>query len=182
MRRPTGAGSHHSPIRRARSRSWTDVHANESPPSDSNRKPLLTRRFLGVRLRPWLPLSGSRSDRGSPRFTKLRPRCGQFRHLPFDGAGDKQPRMFAVSPATASDHGRLPSRKAGGLPRPGLAVADYVGTWVGRYLELAVQGVRSPEVAGKITAQLARFADYITNRLRPRPDVGGGAPRRRRVA
>jgi len=90
--------------------------------------------------------------------------------------------MFAVSPATASDHGRLPSRKAGGLPVAGLAGADCVGAWVGRYLELAVQGVRSPEVAGKITAHLARFADYITNRLRPRPDVGGGAPRRRWVA
>ncbi len=67
-----------------------------------------------------------------------------------------------MSPATASDHGRLPSRKAGGLPPAGLAVADCVGAWVGRYLELAVQGVRSPEVAGKITAHLARFADYIT--------------------
>jgi len=36
-----------------------------------------------------------------------------------------------------------------------------VAAWTDRYLELAVRGVRSTEVAGKIAAHLARFAEYV---------------------
>lgn len=67
-----------------------------------------------------------------------------------------------MSPGTASDRGRLPSGKGVALSAAGLEVADSVEAWVGRYLELAVRGVRSPEVSGKIAAHLARFGDYIT--------------------
>jgi integrase len=38
-----------------------------------------------------------------------------------------------------------------------------VAAWTDRYLELAVRGVRSAEVAGKVAAHLARFGEYVTD-------------------
>ncbi len=103
-----------------------------------------------------------------------------FRNWPF--CEGNRTGVVAVSPRTASDSGRLPSGKGVALSAAGLQVVDCVGAWVGRYLELAVRGVRSPEVAGKITAHLARFADYMTAAYGQDRLSAVVAPRCRRVA
>jgi integrase len=46
----------------------------------------------------------------------------------------------------------------GGAPVP---ADDSLALWAGRYLDLAVAGVRSPEVAGKISRHLGRFQDWF---------------------
>jgi integrase len=48
------------------------------------------------------------------------------------------------------------------LPIDGLAAPDSIEAWAGRYLDAAVRGVRSAEVADKIALHLARFRDHFT--------------------
>jgi integrase len=60
------------------------------------------------------------------------------------------------------DRRRLPSRKVVPLPIAGLTATDSIEDWAGRYLDAAVRGVRSAEVADKIALHLARFADHFT--------------------
>lgn len=67
-----------------------------------------------------------------------------------------------VEPAPRPDRRRLPSRKVVPLPVAGLTAADAIEDWAGRYLDAAVRGVRSGEVADKIALHLARFADHFT--------------------
>ena len=62
---------------------------------------------------------------------------------------------------SSQDRIRLPSRKAVALVTAGVEVSDSVAAWTVRYLELAVRGVRSAEVASKIAAHLARFGEYV---------------------
>lgn len=59
------------------------------------------------------------------------------------------------------DRRRLPSRKVVPLPIGGLAARDAIEAWAGRYLDAAVRGVRSAEVADKIALHLARFRDHF---------------------
>jgi integrase len=47
------------------------------------------------------------------------------------------------------------------VPIGGLAGPDLIEVWAGRYLDAAVRGVRSGEVADKIALHLARFRDHI---------------------
>ncbi|MGS2619952.1 hypothetical protein ACVCAH_36585 [Micromonospora sp. LZ34] len=42
---------------------------------------------------------------------------------------------------------------------------DSLTVWIERYLDLAVRGVRSTEVAAKIARHLGRFAAWITDGL-----------------
>jgi integrase len=60
------------------------------------------------------------------------------------------------------DRHKITSRKIVGLPDRLTEADDSLTVWAGRYLELAVAGVRSAEVAGKIARHLARFADWFT--------------------
>ena len=60
-----------------------------------------------------------------------------------------------------SDRRRLPSRKVVPLPIGGLAAPDAIEAWASRYLDAAVRGVRSAEVADKIALHLARFRDHF---------------------
>lgn len=54
------------------------------------------------------------------------------------------------------------------LPIGGLAAPDSLeGAWAGRYLDAAIRGVRSAEVADKIALHLARFGDTATNGCPP---------------
>ena len=55
-----------------------------------------------------------------------------------------------MSPGTASELRRLPSRKDG-----------TVSAWGARYEELALSGVRSREVTERIALHLHRFAEYL---------------------
>ena len=57
---------------------------------------------------------------------------------------------------------RLPSRKVVPHPIAALTAADSIEDWAGRYLDAAVRGVRSTEVADKIALHLAQFADHVT--------------------
>ena len=60
------------------------------------------------------------------------------------------------------DRRELPSRKAEAPPAGGLDVApDGLGAWAERYLDLAVRGVRSAEVAAKVARHLGRFRDHV---------------------
>jgi integrase len=60
------------------------------------------------------------------------------------------------------DRRQLTSRKVID-PDVGLGDAgDSLTAWTQRYLDLAVRGVRSDEVTGKITRHLERFADWLT--------------------
>ena len=68
-----------------------------------------------------------------------------------------------AEPAPRPDRRRLPSRKVVPLPIAGLTATDSIEDWAGRYLDAAVRGVRSAEVAGKIALHLARFADHFTD-------------------
>jgi site-specific recombinase XerD len=63
--------------------------------------------------------------------------------------------------SSRSDRRRLPSRKVVPLPIGGLAAPDAIEAWAGRYLDAAVRGVRSAEVADKIALHLARFRDHF---------------------
>jgi hypothetical protein len=47
------------------------------------------------------------------------------------------------------------------LPIGGLAAPDAIEEWAGRYLDAAVRGLRSAEVADKIALHLARFRDHF---------------------
>ncbi|MFI2664108.1 tyrosine-type recombinase/integrase [Micromonospora carbonacea] len=47
------------------------------------------------------------------------------------------------------------------LPIGGLTVPDSIEDWAGRYLDAAVRGVRSAEVADKIALHLSRFRDHF---------------------
>ena len=47
------------------------------------------------------------------------------------------------------------------MPIGGLTAADVIEAWAGRYLDAAVRGVRSAEVADKIALHLARFRDHF---------------------
>jgi hypothetical protein len=67
----------------------------------------------------------------------------------------------ATEITTRPDRRRLPSRKVVPLPVGGLSVPDSIEIWAGRYLDAAVRGVRSAEVAGKIALHLARFRDHF---------------------
>lgn len=67
-----------------------------------------------------------------------------------------------AAPQDRSDRRRLPSRKVVPLPIGGLTATDSIEDWAGRYLDAAVRGVRSAEVADKIALHLARFADHFT--------------------
>lgn len=69
----------------------------------------------------------------------------------------------AASGNTGSDRRRLPSRKITPLPTAGLDLPDSIEAWAARYLDLAVRGVRSAEVADKIASHLARFRDYFAD-------------------
>jgi integrase len=55
----------------------------------------------------------------------------------------------------------LPSRKVVPLPVGGLIAPDSIEGWAGRYLDAAVRGVRSTEVADKTALHLARFRDHF---------------------
>ena len=55
----------------------------------------------------------------------------------------------------------MPSRKVVALPVGGLTGSDSIEDWAGRYLEAAVHGVRSAEVADKIALHLGRFRDHF---------------------
>jgi integrase len=67
----------------------------------------------------------------------------------------------ATDPLARPDRRRLPSRKVVPLPIGGLGGPDSIEGWAGRYLDAAVRGVRSAEVADKIALHLARFRDHI---------------------
>src|SRR2546421_2218772 len=63
------------------------------------------------------------------------------------------------------DRRRITSRKIVD-PDGGLAEADdSLGAWTQRYLHLAVRGVRSDEVTGKIARHLDRFTGWLTEGL-----------------
>jgi hypothetical protein len=59
-------------------------------------------------------------------------------------------------------HSQIPSRKVVPLPIGGLTATESIEDWAGRYLDAAVRGVRSSEVADKIALHLARPADHFT--------------------
>src|ERR1035441_1183338 len=62
--------------------------------------------------------------------------------------------------ADSEDRRKIASRKVTDLDQ-GLAEADdNLTAWTQRYLDLAVRGVRSDEVTGKITRHLERFAAW----------------------
>jgi integrase len=63
------------------------------------------------------------------------------------------------------DRRKVTSRKVIGLPDAAPDASDSLAVWIERYLELAVRGVRSAEVAGKIARHLGRFADWIADGL-----------------
>ncbi|MGH3529657.1 MAG: tyrosine-type recombinase/integrase [Pseudonocardiaceae bacterium] len=67
----------------------------------------------------------------------------------------------ATDPPSHPDRRRLPSRKVVPLPIDGLSGPDSIEAWAGRYLDAAVRGVRSAEVADKIALHLARFGDHV---------------------
>jgi integrase len=66
-----------------------------------------------------------------------------------------------ASSSPRPDRRRLPSRKVVPPPEGGLSGPDSLQAWAGRYLDAAVRGVRSPEVADKIALHLARFRDHF---------------------
>src|SRR5450759_3014868 len=69
----------------------------------------------------------------------------------------------AVGPQDRPDRRRLPSRNVVPLPIGPLGAADSIEEWASRYLDAAVCGVRSVEVAGKIALHLARFRDHFAD-------------------
>lgn len=87
-----------------------------------------------------------------------------FREGPFCEGNRYPARMDAqvAEPQDRPDRRRLPSRKVVPLPIDGLTATDSIEAWAARYLDAAVRGVRSAEVADKIALHLARFADHFT--------------------
>jgi site-specific recombinase XerD len=78
-----------------------------------------------------------------------------------------QPRPQAAGPGRpGQDRRKITSRKVIDL-EGNLAEApiDSLATWMQRYLDLAVRGVRSDEVTGKIDRHLERFAGWLTTGL-----------------
>jgi site-specific recombinase XerD len=71
----------------------------------------------------------------------------------------------SADPSPGSDHAEITSRKVVGLSERLDPADDSLTTWSERYLDLAVRGVRSAEVAGKITRHLARFIAWMTSGL-----------------
>lgn len=72
----------------------------------------------------------------------------------------------------------MPSRKVVPLPIDGLTAPDSIEAWASRYLDAAVRGVRSAEVADKIALHLARFRDHFhTVHGHDRPTNPPGLPR-----
>jgi integrase len=57
---------------------------------------------------------------------------------------------------------RVTSRKVTPTSSNQVEVDDSLTTWTRRYLDLAIRGVRSEEVTGKITRHLERFIDWFT--------------------
>lgn len=86
-----------------------------------------------------------------------------FREGPFCEA-NRYPEVMtaqAKDPPSRPDQRELPSRKVVPLPIGDLSGPDSIESWAGRYLDAAVRGVRSAEVADKIALHLARFRDHI---------------------
>jgi site-specific recombinase XerD len=77
-----------------------------------------------------------------------------------------QPRPPAAGPdRPGQDHRKITSRKVTD-PEHGLAEAgDSLATWTQQYLDLAVRGVRSEEVTGKIERHLERFTAWLATGL-----------------
>ena len=77
-----------------------------------------------------------------------------------------QPRPPAAGPdRPGQDRCEITSRKVTD-PERGLDEAgDSLATWTQQYLDLAVRGVRSEEVAGKIGRHLERFAGWLVTGL-----------------
>src|SRR6266511_2618812 len=69
----------------------------------------------------------------------------------------------ATSTTSGQDRRKIASRKVLGLPADLDPADDALDVWTQHYLDLAVGGVRSGEVAGKITRHLARFRDWFTD-------------------
>jgi integrase len=62
-----------------------------------------------------------------------------------------------TDPLSGGDRPKIPSGKVFGLGAGLDPADDSLALWVGRYLDLAVAGVRSVEVAGKIARHVGRF-------------------------
>lgn len=70
--------------------------------------------------------------------------------------------MSTLRPVTdRQDRRKVTSRKVIGLPDGLGETDDSLAAWTDRYLALAVRGVRSEEVTGKITRHLTRFTDWF---------------------
>ncbi|WP_261571144.1 tyrosine-type recombinase/integrase [Frankia gtarii] len=63
--------------------------------------------------------------------------------------------------ATGPEPGKFASRKMADLTHAPGRGDDSLTVWVGRYLDLAVRGVRSTEVTGKIDRHLGRFQTWF---------------------
>jgi integrase len=63
------------------------------------------------------------------------------------------------------DRREITSRKVAGLDRGPGDADDSLTSWTQRYLDLAVRGVRSDEVTGKIARHLDRFTVWLTDGL-----------------
>ncbi len=71
--------------------------------------------------------------------------------------------MSTPTPAPdAQDRRRITSRKVAYLDGGPGCDGDSLTTWTQRYLDLAVRGVRSDEVTGKIARHLGRFTAWFT--------------------
>src|SRR5260221_6777931 len=78
-----------------------------------------------------------------------------------------QPRPPAACPGRpGQDRRKITSRKVIAPGRDPAEADDSVAAWAQRYLDQAVRGVRSEEVAGKIGRHLERFAGLLVTRLR----------------
>jgi site-specific recombinase XerD len=74
--------------------------------------------------------------------------------------------MSNPSPVPDGQNGRkVTSGKIVDLDRGPAGAGDSLAAWTQRYLDLAVRGVRSDEVAGKIDRHLERFAGWLTTGL-----------------
>src|ERR1035441_8159924 len=70
--------------------------------------------------------------------------------------------MTTLEPAADSrDRRKITSRKVIDPDRGPATAGDSLTAWTQRYLDLAVRGVRSAEVTGKIARHLERFAAWL---------------------
>ncbi len=77
-----------------------------------------------------------------------------------------QPRPPAACPGRpGQDRRKITSRKVIAPGRDPAEADDSVAAWAQRYLDQAVRGVRSEEVAGKIGRHLERFAGWLVTGL-----------------